>query len=465
MVFSSVVFIWCFLPIVLLLYYAIGKKFKNAFLLLASLFFYAWGEPRFVFVMMLSILLNWAGALIIGRPSRGKEKLLFCLLVLLNVLLLFVYKYLNFVIRNIRLLFPGSPIPQTSIALPIGISFFTFQGLSYVTDVYRGRVKAQKNIIHVALYIALFPQLIAGPIVRYQKIEQEIEHRTVTAEDAAEGISRFIVGLGKKVLLANTLAILADHFFGLEMEELSMAGAWTGALSYTLQIYFDFSGYSDMAIGLGRMFGFHLEENFDYPYRSRSVTDFWKRWHISLSSWFRDYVYIPLGGSRKGKLNTYRNLLAVWFLTGLWHGANWTFIAWGLWYLLILLLEKEGQRGLSKIPGWIRWTGTALVVVIGWVLFRSDSITQAFQYLGRMLLPSGEIGESLFLVKKYALFLGMSFIASLPVKTWLEFLLLQRKNGTAVLGILRMAFLTAIAVLSMACVISSTYNPFIYFNF
>ena len=333
MLFSTSVFLFFFLPFVLFFYHALLRnkiKWQNLFLLVSSLFFYAWGEPYFVLIMLASIIVNWGFALLVDFfRDRIYVRYLLFLVVLFNILLIFTFKYLNFFCTTLNDVF-NTDIIIPSIALPIGISFFTFQSISYVIDVYRRKGHVQKNPLNVGLYIALFPQLIAGPIVRYETIAQQIENRVVTFSDFSEGVKRFIIGLGKKVLIANNVALVADHCFTLTEENLTAPLAWLGILCYTLQIYFDFSGYSDMAIGLGRMFGFHFLENFNYPYISKSISEFWRRWHISLGSWFRDYVYIPLGGNRVSKVRLYVNLFIVWFLTGLWHGANWTFIIWGI---------------------------------------------------------------------------------------------------------------------------------------
>ena len=464
MVFSSVIFLWGFLPLTLLLYYTIGRKCKNVMLLLASLFFYAWGEPRFVLIMMGSILVNWGGALLFHRKEGKGDRALLILLLVLNLGLLFVYKYVNFIVSNINAVAKSFQLGPTGITLPIGISFFTFQALSYVIDVYRGDAKAQKNPLNVALYISLFPQLIAGPIVRYRDFEPEIRDRKTSMEDFTEGIIRFLIGLGKKVLLANTLALFADQAFGQTgTAGLTAAGAWIGAFGYALQLYFDFSGYSDMAIGLGRMFGFHFNENFNYPYRSLSVTEFWRRWHISLSSWFRDYVYIPLGGNRSG--NPIRNLLIVWVLTGIWHGANWTFIVWGLMYFVALALERTLRIGERKIPGFLRYLGTGLIVLIGWVIFRSNSMADAAAYLERMFSLQADGRADLLLLSRSALPLLAGFIGSLPLIPWIRGRMTGSTGGGRVWTVCRLAAVTVIGVLAVICVISATYNPFIYFHF
>ena len=386
MLFSSSVFLFLFLPVVLLVYYLPLRRWRqgqNVFLLLASLGFYAWGEPWFVLVMLGSILANYGFGLWVDACKRAGRTCLPPLVAALavNLGILFVFKYLTFTLGILNRLGAAFVIP--GIELPIGISFFTFQALSYVLDVHRDRGEVQRSPLKVGLYISFFPQLIAGPIVKYETVAQQIDHRKETWTDFSAGCSRFIVGLGKKVLLSNQLAVVADRAFGLG-DGLSASFAWLGALCYTLQIYFDFSGYSDMAIGLGRMFGFAFKENFNYPYISRSITEFWRRWHISLSTWFRDYVYFPLGGSRvDSRAKHIRNLFVVWLLTGIWHGANWTFLAWGLFYFVLLVLEKYGHLGRGW-PVWAKWLFTFLMVNFAWVLFRADSLAAAGQYLQAM---------------------------------------------------------------------------------
>ena len=389
MLFSSSVFIYLFLPITLFGYFVVfrkSRKWQNIFLLFVSLFFYAWGEPKFVLIMLLSIFMNWLFGLLVNKENKKIGKIIVGCTVVFNLAILFVFKYLMFSMEVVTEIFNiNMKIPN--IALPIGISFFTFQAMSYVIDVYRGCGQVQKNILNVGLYISFFPQLIAGPIVRYETIADQIENRRETLNDFADGFGRFIIGLSKKVLLANNFALVADELFDSLAggASISVASAWLGAICYTLQIFFDFSGYSDMAIGLGKMFGFHFLENFNYPYISKSVSEFWRRWHISLGTWFRDYVYIPLGGSRVNKPRLVFNLFVVWFLTGVWHGANWTFITWGLMYFVLLSIEKLTVFGkLLEKAKVFNWIYTILFVVCGWVLFRANSITDALIYLKSM---------------------------------------------------------------------------------
>jgi D-alanyl-lipoteichoic acid acyltransferase DltB (MBOAT superfamily) len=470
MLFSSSVFIFIFLPAVLAVYYLLlrkSRKLQNIFLALASLFFYAWGEPKFVLIMLASIVMNWLFGLLVDR-QRGKSaaKLSVALAVIYNLAVLFIFKYLNFTVDNINALF-GASVSVREIALPIGISFFTFQAMSYVIDVYRGDGQAQKNIINVGLYISFFPQLIAGPIVRYNTVADQIENRRETAEDFFEGFTRFVIGLAKKVMLANSLAIIADRAFdGFEAGgSLSTLGAWLGAVCYTMQIFYDFSGYSDMAIGLGRMFGFHFLENFNYPYMSSSVTEFWRRWHMSLGTWFRDYVYISLGGSRVSKPRLVFNLFVVWLLTGVWHGANWTFIAWGLMYFVLLVTEKLTgfYKTDKKAAKPFLWLYTILFVVLGWVLFRSSTITDALNYITLMFGRGGVPADAAFLaeLRQAALFLAFGILFSFPVIPKLK----EKLKENIVTDILFIIAVTALFVLSAASIVSSSYNPFIYFNF
>ena len=384
MVFSSTVFIFLFLPVTLLGYWIIRDDFKNYWLLLVSLVFFAWAQPRYLWIILVNILINYFFAVLLEKTKR--KKIVLAVAVILNLGLLFWFKYFDFTIDTFNRVFSRQR-KLLNIVLPIGISFFTFQGMSYVIDVYRKDVAAQKNPFKVALYITLFPQLIAGPIVRYTDIAEEIESRKVTIEDYAYGIERFIIGLGKKAIIANTMAACVDSIWNNGAGNIECLTAWAGSIAYTLQIYFDFSGYSDMAIGLGRMFGFHFCENFNLPYVSKSITEFWRRWHISLSSWFRDYVYIPLGGNRRF---VYRNLIIVFFLTGMWHGAAWNFIAWGGYNAIFLLIErvirkKRGKKDTtSHVLAVVKTIFTVFVVNIGLVLFRAPSIGNAYKYIGNM---------------------------------------------------------------------------------
>lgn len=480
MLFSSVIFIFAFLPLVLVLYYTIcGKSIaaKNILLLLASLFFYAWGEPKFVIIMVLSITANYFFGLAVKRPigGDGKTKLWLIASVIFNLGILFVFKYLNFTIYSINRIFVDT-VPQTEIVLPIGISFFTFQAMSYVIDVYRGTVEVQRNPAYLALYISFFPQLIAGPIVRYSTIEEQIRNRKTSVDDFAEGVRRFLIGIAKKIILANNFALIADQaFIALEDGSLSVALSWLGSLSYTLQIFFDFSAYSDMAIGLGKMFGFHFLENFNYPYISSSISEFWRRWHISLGMWFRDYVYIPLGGSRvDSRLLLVRNLFAVWLLTGIWHGANWTFIAWGLWYFALLTFEKLTDipnKFHSKCSRLLYGFFTFLCVNAGWVLFRADNIAQAGVYLEIMagLGTDTELYDSIFVqyLCENLVLLIIGIIYSIGTFKYLRNKIGSCGNATLnrAVDYGRIVVYMILFIVSVSYLVMGAYNPFIYFNF
>ena len=465
MVFSSTIFLFVFLPMVLLIYYNpifTSRNFRNNFLLLASLVFYAWGEPIFVFLMVLSIIVGWFAGLKIARAKTPlAKKRILILAVAFHVFILFIFKYLTFISSQLGLLL-NQDFSFIKIALPIGISFFTFQLLSYLFDVYYGKAAAQANLLHLGLYIALFPQLIAGPIVRYETIEDQILNRKENLRGFSDGMICFIYGLGKKLLIANYMAQIADNIFDSGAAELSVATAWLGAVAYTLQIYFDFSGYSDMAIGLGKMFGFQFPENFNYPYIARSATEFWRRWHMSLGSWFRDYVYIPLGGNRVSKLRWMWNMFTVWALTGIWHGANWTFLAWGLLYFVLLIFEKV--TGFADKIGRLAHVYTMSMVIIGFTIFRSENITFAINYVATMF----GIGTSLFSdeIFSYCLWNGrvVLFIALL-LSTPIFPLFMKKLESLRLRNILEPVLTTCIFLLSLIGAISATYNPFIYFNF
>jgi len=470
MLFPSTPFLFLFLPTTLLIYYVFLRrnfKLKNIFLLVASLFFYAWGEPRFVFVMILSIAANYG----FGRlVDKNRRKLWLALMLCFNLGILFIFKYLLFTISNMNA-FWGFALPMPDIVLPIGISFFTFQAISYVLDVYRGRVVVQKNPLYVGLYIAFFPQLIAGPIVRYATIADQIETRRENFADFSSGVCRFIVGLSKKVLIANNLAIVADKAFNTPSSELSMAMAWLGVISYTLQIYFDFSGYSDMAIGLGRMFGFHFEENFNYPYIAKSVSEFWRRWHISLGTWFRDYLYFPLGGSRvKSRGRLAFNLFVVWFLTGFWHGANWTFVCWGLLYFVFITVEKLGRfdKAASRY-NWLKHIYVLFVVMMGWVLFRAADIKAATAYFKTLFhLNQNQVFNDMFILyfRENIFFYAAGILFAMPFASWLA---AKGKNLAPALqnvcDFLRPVLYFALFFLALSFIVKDAYNPFIYFNF
>ncbi len=480
MVFSSIVFLFAFLPIVLTVYYVLKPQLRNIFLLIASLFFYYWGEPKFLIVMVASILWNYLCGIVLNifidknRSQRFIERFTLFVGVAVNVGLLFYFKYFNFSIELLNSIFHCGLAVQ-NIVLPIGISFFTFQGISYIIDVYRRDVPAQKNPLKFGMYISLFPQLIAGPIVRYADIEKEINCRSVTLNDFYQGMVRFVVGLSKKVIIANTLANQVDKIFAQDVTTITQGTAWLGAIMYALQIYFDFSGYSDMAIGLGRIFGFTFLENFNLPYIATSVKEFWRRWHISLSTWFRDYVYIPLGGNRRG--NVYFNLLVVFFLTGLWHGASLNFIVWGLWHGLFLiveriLLKREFRFMRDSAPAWVlllRRIYTLLVVLIGWVFFRADTLSIAWNYLGVMFgfVKNEMINFSTMYYLNHftivVLVVGILFSTNLPA-----ILLNKIKKVRVIRSVLPYLESLCVVLLLLICailVMASTYNPFIYFRF
>ena len=468
MIFASMLFIWIFLPVTLVLYYLLSftgkQELLNLLLLLASIFFYAWGEPRYILLLFISVAVNYAGGMMIEHfrqvPSYRKAAL--ALIVAINLLLLGYFKYYNFFADNINALFHGEIIPERDIVLPIGISFYTFQAMSYVIDLYRGRCLLQRSFFKLLLYIMFFPQLIAGPIVRYRDVAEQIDDRRTDTEKFALGIRRFIIGLGKKVLLANTFAEAVDTVFALSASDLSTAIAWYGIFLYSMQIYFDFSGYSDMAIGLGKMFGFDFMENFDFPYMASSIREFWRRWHISLSTWFKEYLYIPLGGNRKGRLRTYINLIIVFFATGFWHGAGWAFVLWGLIHgffsimerlFLGDLLEKNPIKPLNHIY-------TLLVTGIAWVLFRAEELPLAASYLSSMFSLRG-IGDygffELFDTKCLALSAAGLLLCGIISPG------LQKRITES--GAFRIIGLPLIMLSCMAFLISGSYNPFIYFRF
>lgn len=469
MLFPSEVFLFVFLPVVLAVYYLFlrkTKELKNIFLLLASLFFYAWGEPVYVFLMMGTILINWLYGLAVAHweGDKGLSKCIVALMVLTNVGILAWFKYSVFVMLQVnRFLHTEFPVPQ--VELPIGISFFTFQAMSYVFDVYRKKGRAQSNPLRVGLYISLFPQLIAGPIVRYETIAQQMEHREENWSDFSKGVTRFCIGLGKKVLIANNMAVVADAAFSLLIggEFQASAGmAWVGAISYSLQIFFDFSGYSDMAIGLGQMFGFHFEENFNYPYMASSVSDFWRRWHISLQTWFRDYVYFPLGGSRVKKGRMIGNLFIVWALTGIWHGANWTFLAWGLLYFVLLTAEK--LLGLHKKKYWWGHLYTLFFVMIGWVIFRSSGMGNAITYVEAMFgIGAKGVWDSAVLayLTQNGVYYILAVLGCFPILPGLEEKWKDRKLWQIAYGM----GVILVFLVSVSFIMNQAYNPFIYFNF
>ena len=459
MVFSSVMFLFIFLPLTLLAYFALPKALRNFVLLIASLFFYAWGEPRNVFLMLLSILLNYCFGFLVEKDKQYRKGFLF-LSIVYNLAMLFVFKYWNFTMDTIGLIF-NKEINYKAIALPIGISFYTFQIMSYVIDVYKGKARVQRNILDLALYIALFPQLIAGPIVRYVDVEQQIHNRTITLSSFKSGVVRFMIGFSKKVFFADQLSIVVERAFNLSEQTGYLK--WIGAIAYALQIYYDFSGYSDMAIGLGKMFGFTFLENFNYPYISQSIQELWRSCHMSLSYWFRDYVYIPLGGNRKGKVRTYVNLFTVFLLTGLWHGASFNFIVWGLYYGLILIAERIGlAKIISKWPRIIRHFYTLILVLFGWIIFRANTLSEAIAYMqSRFIFQEGSWASMLQIVNKQQFFLMfMAILFSIPYTRIMDVI---KKNELSIF-IFDMV-IGIIFVLAISYLVSSGYSPFLYFRF
>lgn len=472
MLFSSITFLFAFLPVVLSVYYICPRKIKNFVLMLCSMFFYAWGEPKYILVMIVSILVGYfmgrLTELFIEKERKKTAKLIVVLSVFINLGILFFFKYIGFFCDNFKLI-TGVDMKIPEFALPLGISFYTFQILSYSIDVYRQKVKAQKNLINLAAYITLFPQLIAGPIVRYETVAKELEERNESMDDFAYGIRRFVNGLGKKVLIANVAGEIFDTLSNLPSDENSVLLAWICSIAFSLQIYFDFSGYSDMAIGLGRMFGFHFLENFNYPYISKSITEFWRRWHISLSSWFRDYVYIPLGGSKSNRLKTFRNIFIVWFLTGFWHGASWNFIIWGIYYFVLLILEKMFiNKWLERIPTFFSHAYTLFFVNFGWVIFAYDKMGVLLNCFRNMFGFGGMslINENtMFYILSYGIFFVIAFIAATPLPKKIAEIICDSKSQKLSMGIMEALFLLFVLILSTAFLASEAFNPFLYFRF
>ena len=464
MVFSSMAFLFAFLMISILCYFAVPARFRdgrNLVLLGFSLFFYFFGEPLGIFLMLFSICGNYFAARLIARHRR---RIWLILALFLNLGTLGLFKYADFAIANCNALF-GLSLPMTGIVMPIGISFFTFQGLSYVLDVWQGTVPVQKNLLHIATYISMYPQLVAGPIVRYETVAAELLDRRENLAEAAEGARRFIYGLAKKMLLSNAMGEIASAVFAESPATLAAPLAWVGALAYTFHIFFDFSGYSDMAIGLGKIFGFHFLENFNYPYIARSITEFWRRWHMSLSSWFRDYVYIPLGGSRRGLPRQLLNIAIVWALTGLWHGAAWNFVLWGVLFAGLLILEKCFLlRWLDKLPRAVGHLYTLFFVILGWVLFNTTSLAHTAGYLSALFrLPehSRDLGQAVYYLRQYLPEWILCVIFSLPIAPWIRGKLSGRRSYEP----LATAGAAALFLLSLLSVVSSSFNPFIYFRF
>lgn len=485
MVFSSATFLFYFLPIVLAAYYCVlpFPRLRNGVLLAASLLFYSWGEGAYLCVMLLSITANYIFGLWVHRAHQDSDaKVQIGVAIAFNLLLLVIFKYTNFLVGNLNLVLDRAGLPPVSVGhvhLPIGISFFTFHCISYLMDIYRRQTPAQRSLPLTALYISLFPQLVAGPIIRYKDIVGQLTQRTVGAERFAMGASRFLIGLGKKVLIANTLGVPVEKVFTAPPEDLAAGVAWFGIICYTLQIYFDFSGYSDMAIGLGHMFGFKFMENFNYPYISRSIQEFWRRWHISLSTWFRDYLYIPMGGNRVGTFKMYRNLVTVFFLCGLWHGASWNFVIWGMFHGLFSVLERFSLvRRLTQGPRIFAHLYTLLVVMVAWVFFRADTLHGAMAYLQAMVGLSPQIGPesnlSAYINPKTVTAVILGVIGATPVIPWLaakrEVWLASGRRGAVVLdggldALVRLVFLPIIFVLCAMSLAGGSHNPFIYFQF
>lgn len=466
MVFSSTIFIFLFLPLVLLCYFLAPKKIKNYVLLLFSIIFYLFGGPKFLLVLISVTLIDYIGAILIEKTQ--KKKLFLIITLILNIGTLFYFKYTGFFLENVNNLF-NQNIAIPKIVLPIGISFYTFQAMSYVIDVYRKKVKLQKNFLTLLLYVSLFPQLVAGPIVRYETIEQELRERKTTFQDVEYGIRRFILGLAKKVIIANQMGQLADTIF--QSTELTTPIALLGGLAYMFQIYFDFSAYSDMAIGLVRIFGFKFLENFNFPYISKSITEFWRRWHISLSTWFKDYVYIPLGGNRKGIKRQIINMLIVWLLTGFWHGAEWNFLIWGLYYFIFLVLEKFIlKKVLDKTPNILKHIYALVIIYFGWIIFRCDNLTTLGNYLNALFsfnFTEMSLNELLVYLESYYLYFILAIIFSTPVYYKIIEKLKNMKDGKLkiVLNIIHYTSLIIIFIITIMFLAYSSYNPFIYFRF
>lgn len=463
MLFTSISFLYYFLPIVIIFYFIIPKKMRNFILLISSMVFYFYGEPKYIFLMLAEILIAYIGAILI---DKYKKKSLLIASVSIHIGLLCIFKYTDFIILNINQIL-NTNLSPLRIALPIGISFYTFQILSYVIDVYKGKVKVQRNILKLATYISLFPQLIAGPIVRYETIESELDNRNYNFENFSYGVRRFTIGLGKKVLIANMLGELCKQFTG--TDEKSIVLYWIFAISYMLQIYFDFSAYSDMAIGLGRIFGFHFLENFNYPYTSKSITEFWIRWHISLSSWFKDYVYIPLGGNREGLKKQIRNILIVWGLTGIWHGASWNFVIWGALFGIILIIEKVFLgKYLEKLPTFFRRIYVLFVVMISFIIFNAESIGEAWKNIIGLF---GANGENLintytkYYLRSYTIIIIAAFIGATPLLKNIILKLKKNEKANNIINLLEPLYIISILLVVTAYLVDNSYNPFLYFRF
>ena len=467
MVFSSLVFIYFFLPIVMLLYFVLSDKWRNVLIFVSGFIFYAWGEPKYIVIMLLSTLIDYTAGRFMDYFDNNQKKRTACLLVslIMNLGLMGVFKYSSFIILTINSIF-GTNIPDPKLPLPIGISFYTFQSMSYTIDLYMRNIKVQKSLVSFTSYVTLFPQIVAGPIVRYEDVANEIDHRTVSVSKVSYGIGKFMKGLAKKVLLANNVGLVWTQVKAMDYTHISALTAWLGILAFTFQIYFDFSGYSDMAIGLGKMLGFNFPKNFDHPYVSKSISEFWRRWHITLGSWFRSYVYIPLGGNRKGMLKTLRNLLIVWALTGLWHGASWNFVLWGLYFGLLIIIERLGfGKILAKLPSWLSTSYTFVMVVLGWVLFDTSSIGGAVNFVLAMFGGNGIIFDK---TSEYLFMTNIVIIAVCAFASTEYFTIITKKLFTK-----KKRFMSIAAPAAQLCVLAlctayladATYNPFLYFRF
>ena len=465
MLFTSISFLYYFLPALIIIYFITPKKYKNIILLIASLLFYFYGEPKYVFLMILEIIIAYIGAILIDKYKNQSKNILIITL-FIHVFLLIIFKYTDFIIQTINDI-SNANIKLLNIALPIGISFYTFQIISYIIDVYSGKVKVQRNIIKLATYVSLFPQLVAGPIVRYQTVEKELDNRVHSFNNFADGIRRFSVGLAKKVLIANALGELCSKASAISEE--TVVFFWIFGISYMLQLYFDFSAYSDMAIGLGRIFGFHFPENFNYPYISKSITEFWRRWHISLSTWFKDYVYIPLGGNRVSRYKQIRNILIVWLLTGIWHGANWTFLIWGLLFGIILIIEKIFlNKFMEKLPSFIRRIYVLFIVMILFIIFSSDNMSVALSNIKGLFGMNGEAfinDYTLHYLKSYLPVLIIALFGTTPFIKILIDKLRKNKYVNNIINILEPILIVVILVVVTSYLIDNSYNPFLYFRF
>ena len=465
MLFTSISFLYYFLPALIIIYFITPKKYKNIILLISSLLFYLYGEPKYVFLMIAEIIIAYIGAILIDKYKNQSKNILITTLVI-HIFLLIIFKYTDFIIQSINDI-SNANIKLLNIALPIGISFYTFQIISYVIDVYNGKVKVQKNIINLATYVSLFPQLVAGPIVRYQTVEKELDDRVHSFNNFAYGIRRFSIGLAKKVLIANALGELCTKAFVLN--ETTVIFYWIFGISYMLQLYFDFSAYSDMAIGLGRIFGFNFPENFNYPYISKSITEFWRRWHISLGTWFKDYVYIPLGGNRDGKYKQIRNILIVWLLTGIWHGANWTFLIWGLLFGIILIIEKIFlNKFMEKLPSFIKRIYVLFIVMILFIIFNAENMSVALTNIKGLFGMNGEVlvnDYTLHYLKSYLPLLIIALFGATPFIKILIDKLRKNKYINSIINILEPILIVVILVVVTSYLIDNSYNPFLYFRF